>query len=578
MTLPACPAEEDLWPLAVGDPVEDAVRSHTEHCSSCQDSLNRLRTEVTALREVIAAQETILQAGPAQPPWPAVIGKYFIVGILGQGGQAVVYRGLHPTLNKELVIKVGRRRVAPDQAEGSQANAATENRCLATEGQTQLVNEGKLLARLEHPHLARIYDLDFHEGKPFLVMDYVRGQTLEQHAASHRLLPAQMALLVAKVARGLAEAHRQQVVHQDIKPGNIMVDEASGEPRLIDFGLGWLRQGQDLDPGNAVGGTPAYVAPEQARGELEQIGPRSDLFALGGVLYFLLTGKAPFDAPDPFTALQKAMRCDFDRDALRKARAPRTLSAICLRALSPYPGERQASADELAGELERFGRKRSLPFLPLAGLAAGLVLVCLAVWLWVGRSPEVPGAQNLVTLHLRPFRGVERQSHDIGLRKGDKLELGCDLPRGSSARLFLLDSEGRARELAPVTITPGEKFDRLRYPAEGAVPVTGPPGNEFLLVVASRPGKGPPAAEEVIALMKEVSGLSAKDRRGWPALPGDSRLLLHRGGVAVDGGTDRSFGEAEETSISQVRNRLEPLRTKLAQRGDFFWGVVLPHE
>jgi hypothetical protein len=396
-------------------------------------------------------------------------------------------------------------------------------------------------------------------------MDYVRGSDLEKYAAGRKLAPREVALLAAKVARALAEAHRQGIVHQDVKPRNILVDEA-GEPRLIDFGLAWLRQSHDPDPGSTTGGTPAYMAPEQARGEADQVGPASDVFVLGGVLYFLLTGKAPFEAPDVLSALGRARRCDVDRDALRQAGAPRALAAICLRALSARPGERFASADEMATELERFARLGRLPFRLAVGVVVAVLVACAAgLWWWLRQEPAVPGAQALVALHLRK----ERPAPEMTLKNGDMVELGCDLPRGSRALLVWLDTEGRLEECQPLEVVAGPQWDRLRYPAEGAVPIIGPPGTEFILVVANRAKKPAPKFAEVRTIL---------EGRGWPKLEDGTRLLLSRAGVSMGSeGDERGHGEPTPTGISQVRSRLEAVREALLAKYDYFWGVALPH-
>src|SRR5439155_1826266 len=144
---------------------------------------------------------------------PTAIGKYLVLGPLDRGGQAQVFRAIHPTLHKEVVIKLSRQIVG--------AGAADRDHLLA---------EGRLLAELDHSHLARVYDLDVYEDRAFLVMEYVRGRTLEQYARQEKPSPRQAVLLVARVARALAVAHRRGVTHRDVKPKNIVIDEG-GEPR-----------------------------------------------------------------------------------------------------------------------------------------------------------------------------------------------------------------------------------------------------------------------------------------------------------------------------------------------------------
>lgn len=227
-------------------------------------------------------------AASPRPGVPERIGKYAVIELLDEGGQSIVYRALDPDLKREVVIKLNRTAMS----------AGASNR-------DALLEQGKLVARLEHPHLDRVYELRFHEGRPFLVMQYASGLNLTQRLSRQPMTRPQQAALVAQLGRAVAAAHAQGIIHRDIKPANIMVDEA-GQPRLIDFGLAWLRDVWASGDDEAVGvsGTPQYMAPEQARGEAAD--HRSDIFALGAVLYLLLTGKAPFSAANRLQSLERA--------------------------------------------------------------------------------------------------------------------------------------------------------------------------------------------------------------------------------------------------------------------------------
>jgi len=267
---------------------------------------------------------------------PEKIGKYVVVGELDSGGQAVVYRAVHPTLQRELVIKLAKQPAAGGRFDPQ-----------------RLVSEGKVLAELDHPHIARIFDLDFHEGRPYLVMQYIRGQNLMQYCGSKPLPQREAAGLVAKIAQGLAHAHAHGVLHRDLKPANILIDQ-QGEPKIIDFGLADLRHGwtdTTRDHPSSVSGTAQYMPPEQARGETDKVDQQSDVFALGAVLYFLLTGKAPFAGSDTMDALHRSAECQFDRDALFQQGIDRKLADACLTAMSADKRDRFAHAKELAAKL-----------------------------------------------------------------------------------------------------------------------------------------------------------------------------------------------------------------------------------
>ena len=353
--------------------------------------------------------------GSAEPaaddPMPQRIGKYHVVALVDRGAQATVYRAIHPGLAKEVVIKLSRYPLSDEVREPS-----------------RLLAEAKVLAELDHPNLARVYDVDLFEGRPYIVMEYIRGQNLQWHAQQRPFAAKQAAAFVAKIARALVAPHARGIVHQDIKPGNILVDEM-GEPRLIDFGLARLRPGwgeQIREPGTIVG-TLRYIAPEQARGESGRIGPASDQFAIGGVLYFLLTGAAPFSGEDLSQCLARAQRCDFDAGALRRARVPRALQAICLRAMQAQPGDRYPSVEVLAAALERFaagrGRRRG------AWLVLGVVCALAAL---AGLRFLLPAGSKHVTEAISNDRQIHPEMALLGRSLRHDFRLKVTISGGNS--------------------------------------------------------------------------------------------------------------------------------------------------
>ena len=174
-----------------------------------------------------------------RPERPGAIGKYLVVEQLDEGAQGQVFRVIHPKLGRDMVLKLGRQPVGDDE-------------------RTSLVAEGRLLADLEHINLVRIYDLDFHNDRPFLVMEYIHGRNLEDYARDEPVTPRRAAELVAKLAGALAMVHRRGIIHRDIKPRNILIDEA-GQPRLIDFGLARLRHAwSDPSPPPGAARSPTW--------------------------------------------------------------------------------------------------------------------------------------------------------------------------------------------------------------------------------------------------------------------------------------------------------------------------------
>jgi tRNA A-37 threonylcarbamoyl transferase component Bud32 len=396
-----CPAEHELLPLLSQEPGASEIREHVASCSSCRQRLEQLDGEVRALREnrqdaslppwsdllshvglglasartdpdetaeyrpkdpipsTTADAASSADAGPAA--MPARIGKYLVVGELDDGGQATVYRVVHPGIGRDLALKLAKKRV--DERETDLDLSA---------------GEAKILGDLDHPGLVRVVDLDVHEGLMFLVMDYVRGKNLQQYATDRPVTAREAARLVIQAAEAAEAVHRRGIVHQDIKPKNILVDE-SGRARLIDFGLARWHDAWSHCAEGPSGGTPEFMAPEQAQGQEDRIGPRTDVFALGAVLYFLLTGQAPFQAGNRLETLARARRNDFDREALKKAGVPRRLERIVLNAMATEPESRQASAEAFARDLGSFLRRPQW----LAAMAAILLLagVSTAAWL-----------------------------------------------------------------------------------------------------------------------------------------------------------------------------------------------------
>jgi serine/threonine protein kinase len=412
-TTRACPDDTELLALALGEPVVAAVAGHIDECADCRAKRDRFQAEAALLRGseeratttrplttehspaacqhgkpadagntqdwtpadslgtsgtdpvVPEATSAVLDHAEAQSELPDAIGRYKVVGRLGAGGEAEVYRVVHIKLGNDLVLKLSRRRVGTDQHSG-------------------LVEEGRLLVDLEHPNLVRIYDLDFHDDRPFLVMEYVHGRNLEQYSAQEPVTPRRAAALVAKLANVMAVAHRHGIIHCDIKPRNILIDK-SVQPRLIDFGMARMRHAWSDGVQSPVGGTLSYMAPEQARLEIDRIGPRTDIFALGGVLYFLLAGHAPITRQSQEEVWDQARRCDFDAGALRTAKVPRALERICLKAMAADPASRYPTADALANALESYLRRPVL----IAALGLSVLIPAVALGLW-SRWPSPP--------------------------------------------------------------------------------------------------------------------------------------------------------------------------------------------
>ena len=261
------------------------------------------------------------------------IGKYRIVDRLGRGGMGTVYRAVDETLHREVAIKVLNAELNdPDISRRFRAEAVA-------------------IARLNHPGIALIYELVQHEGQWLMVIEYVRGETLESLVARSGPLPTpQAAELAIQVLAALAHAHSMGVVHRDLKPPNIMITE-TGATKIMDFGIARVAGTEHLTSAGLLMGTPAYMAPEQVMGG--EIDARTDLFSVGVVLYHLLTGKLPFKGETPMAMVQSRIR-----DLPTPIRAirqdlPAWISIVMERALERAADRRFQSADEMRDALRR---------------------------------------------------------------------------------------------------------------------------------------------------------------------------------------------------------------------------------
>jgi len=550
-----CPSDEELIPMLVGESADSEVASHLHNCPACRRRLDLFKNELNALRGTI-------KPGVAIPPpsRPARIGKYLVVGSLGSGGQADVYRAIHPTLDKELAIKLSRRAVG----------RLSDHRSL-------LVAEGKLLAKLDHPGLARIYDLDFHDDLPFLAMEYVRGPNLRKYAADSPVSPQIAAKLVAEVARALVVAHRHGVVHQDVKPQNILIDE-TGRARLIDFGMARIRHAWDDSGECTSGGTPAFMAPEQARNECSAIGPRSDVFALGGVLYFLLTGKPPFQGETATETLGVAGRCEFDRTALDQPGIPHRLRDICLKAMAPNPSERYPRIEDFAAELESFRIRPQRVRQLTAQTLAALLLVGLGIGLWAsgqrqGTAPT-PRTHAPPVLEMVVSRGG--QSFDLASAlplhpESDMVQIIARIPSGHHAVLLHVNGNGKVKSL-PFRKSPGPGHTTLLYPAAENTRQTFEPnasGTEVVLVCASENAAAFDQIEELLlARLGQLPAMPAGAKPVW--LTPEEVPLQSRS----------TFGEGKVDPVATVESRLDDLRQSLLNRTpklSMFRCVAYPH-
>ena len=374
---------------------------------------------------------------------------------LGEGGQAVVYRAFDRELKAMIALKISKS-----------ANHVTDVEI------QRFRREAQSMARLKHPHVVRVLNVGDHNGRPFLVMEYIPGGSLAAHLGRFIDNPRAVAMLMAKVCRGVHHAHQRQILHRDLKPSNILLDSEheQDEPHVCDFGLAkplglddaYSALVPQLDPDATVAGsiigTATYMSPEQASGK--EATTLSDVYGLGGTLYTLLTGKRPFQTNDATAEERPIDRILLQvRDPDQKPQPPRnihpgadrTLEAICLKCLEKDPQDRYRSAEGVAKDLDNWLNHRPTQALPLnmaarmalwcrrnplgAGLAVLLLTMAVMAGWEVMRVLQEPRRAQLV-LAQNQARTVRTRldwlSREVTLHASDS-QLGRDLAGGNHA-------------------------------------------------------------------------------------------------------------------------------------------------
>ncbi|HMP01534.1 MAG TPA: protein kinase [Gemmatales bacterium] len=360
----------------MGDSKHTSQSQVTEHQAVPTLSQNPPAESVDSLGHVFAAACTF--GGGDQPTefTPPTIPGYELIREIGRGGMGVVFLARELALNRLVALKLV----------GGIASATDLARFRA---------EAEAVAALRHPNIVQIYAIGEAGGRPFVAFEYVEGGTLAQQLHGLPCNPHTAAALIVTLAEAMHFAHQQGIVHRDLKPSNVLAGQGGGEPiapgesglrrlrpqglKIADFGLAKrLDQDESQTKTGLVMGTPEYMAPEQAAGQSRFIGPAADIYALGAVLYEMLTGRPPHRGVLPMDTLLQVLNDDPIRPRRLIPNLPRDLETICLKCLEKDPLRRYATAQSLADDLRRFLKDQPIQARPLGRLARG--------WRWCRRN------------------------------------------------------------------------------------------------------------------------------------------------------------------------------------------------
>jgi serine/threonine protein kinase len=436
MTL--CPSDEMLAHLlddALSTPERDAVAEHVEQCASCLQKLARMtdvpdtetwqrvthlppssEAEVEIVRRLKLAPRSLtsmpfdpsvtptIDSAQGKPAWSAPIDfeipsvpGYEIIGILGRGGMGVVFKARQLALQRVVAIKMFQN--------------------WARAGEKELArfrDEADVIARLQHPNIVQIHDVGDVVGRPYFVLEYVAGGNLAEKLDGTPQSPRLASQFVEVLARAVQAAHANGVVHRDLKPANILLnltDKGAADavetnrganaaatessfllavPKITDFGLAKIAYGEwevqrhrSLTVTGDLIGTPSYMAPEQAAPSGAPVGPAADVYALGAILYELLTGRPPFKGETLLDTVLQVLHSEPVPVTELQPNVPRDLETICLKCLRKEPQHRYPSASELADDIERFLHGK-----PITARPRGTVE---KVWRWTREHPASSG-------------------------------------------------------------------------------------------------------------------------------------------------------------------------------------------
>jgi serine/threonine-protein kinase len=529
-----------------------------------------------------APDPTRLGEGPVPPQ----LGEYLLLREIGRGGMGVVYKVYDRRLKRFGALKM----VRPD-------------RPVRAEDLARLRAEAEALARLQHRHIVQVFASGEHAGQPYFVQEFVAGGSLQHKVRGRPQEPREAIRLVRLLARAVHAAHGCGIIHRDLKPANVLLASPSDEPALntaygcpkvADFGLARYLDGTQEPTATGVGvGTPSYMAPEQTRGDSGAVGPATDVWALGAMLYELLTGQVPFHGRSALETLERIRTQAPEPPRRLRPEVPAELEAICLRCLEKSPSDRYASAAALAEDLSRWLEGRPAPRPPhpsaagrrllLMGAALGVVVALVAVFArgWFGTDPDRPqpdprsgdrGPSDAKALRITRFqvRHYARQAgsplvvprgvlgeKSFAVRFNDQVRLEVALNQKAYLYLLAFNADGKEQLLWPQQ-GPPPALSRLDFPTDGGNAWTlddEPQGGlqAFVVVASAR------------ALPAYAEWTKGRPPRAWQRLPvtGKEELVWCGNGQWLDeispGGVRRGR-EEELGGVGMLLRLARPLR------------------
>ena len=354
--------------------MHEEASNRTSTCSRCGTALTATELESSCPRclSALLLSPTDLEPSVSETGALRWIGDYELLEEIARGGMGIVYRARQISLNRQVAVKLMR--------DSGLANPEEVRRFRV---------EAMAAAKLKHPNIVAIHEVDEDQGQQYFAMDLIEGTNLAQRTGEGSLAPVQAAALVATVADAVQHAHEQGVLHRDLKPSNVLID-ASGKPFVTDFGLARpLDTDSDLTMTGQILGTPGYMPPEQATGK-GSVGPAADIYSLGAMLYHLLTGRAPFVGGTSTETLRHVLDQEPVSPQLLNPEVPRDLASVCLKCLSKRPSDRYASAFDLGADLRRFVRGEPTLARPTGQTER--------LWRWCQRKPALAATSSALLL------------------------------------------------------------------------------------------------------------------------------------------------------------------------------------